>query len=74
MVSNELSKAIRELESTFNKKIENILSGNRNSFFESKRDSIPRKFEASDSVKVISTDDAGKVNFFSWLRNSFFRK
>ena len=72
MVSNDLSNAIRELESTFNKKIEQVISLNRSSFFKSQKVIVPRNFQASDSVKDISPDSGVKVNFFPWVRNRFF--
>ncbi len=72
MVSNELSKATRELESTFNKKIERVISLNRSSIFKSQKVIVPHNFQVSDSVKNISPDSGVKVNFFSWVRNRFF--
>ncbi len=74
MVSNDLSDAIRKLESIFNKKIEYVIDINTRSFFKSQKDSVSRKFEASDSVNVGSLDGGGKVSIFTWLRNSFFRR
>ena len=72
MVSDELSDAVRKLESAFNKKIEHIIGVNRYSFGKPQNNGVSRNFESSGSVEIASSEDSRKVNFFSWVRNSLF--
>jgi len=72
MVSNELSEALRKLELTFNKKIEEMISINSHSFFNSQNDSLPRNVEASNLVNAAPPGDGENGGFFSRVRNRFF--
>lgn len=74
MVTNELSDAVRKLELTFNKKIENMIRASRGSFFKSDSDTVPQNIEASDSFKFVSPEANERSNFFLWARKKFFGK
>lgn len=74
MVNNELSDAIRQLESVLNKKIERIIHVNKRPFWGPINDSAPRNFEVSDAAEVGSLEGSKKFNFFSWLGNGLLNK
>ncbi len=74
MVTNELSDAVRKLDLTFNKKIEDMIGIGGSSFSKSESDIVSHNVEASDSIKAISPDGNERGNLFSWVRKIFFGK
>ncbi len=73
MVSNELSNALRNLETILSKKIDQIVSERPSSFNQSQTN--PRSnFESKDSIKVTSPVANPELNFFSLVLKKLFNR
>jgi hypothetical protein len=73
MVSNELSNALRKLETSLSKKIDQIVSKRPSSFNQSQTN-LRSNFEAKDSIKVTSPVANAELNFVSWVLKKLFNR
>ena len=73
MVNHELSEAIRQLESSLNKKIDNAINGSNRSFSNEETKSMSANLEDSNFYKPNSLVSQ-KDNFFSRLYSNIFGK